>query len=107
MAMHWRFADGTEVQLGGKVEGQSKLARTLREQLVLLPEGRAREVPMSAPPADGERLVLSSPYHMDAWCRMWGQQLSVSLTSAPFLPAMHAPADDDADRAPDERPRVY
>lgn len=104
--MRWRFADGTEVQLGGKVEGQSKLARRLREQLELLPEGRARDVPLDPEPAGGERLVLSSPYHIDAWCRDWGRILGVELAEAPELPPRHAPSSDDG-RTADGRLRVY
>jgi hypothetical protein len=89
--MEWRFSDGTTVRLGGLVEGSGALAAKLRDELELLPYGRAREVRLGPEPASGERLVPSSPYHVDSWCRDWALWLGVTLVSAPALPPLHKP----------------
>jgi hypothetical protein len=105
MTMRWRFADGTEVRLGGHVDGETPLARKLREQLELLPSGRARSVPIRPPPAGDEELVLSSPRHVDGWCRIWSYLLGVELIEAPELPGPDpAPA---VEPDPDGRQPIY
>lgn len=105
MTMRWRFADGTEVRLGGQVDGETPLARELREQLELLPIGRARPVPVGPQPGGDEELVLSSPRHIDGWCRIWSHLLGVELIEAPELPPPHPEAAVEPN--PNGRQRIY
>lgn len=98
--MEWLFSDGTRVQLGGNVEGAGALARKLRDQLELLPYGRACGVAVEPEPAGKVQLDPGNPYHVDAWVREWLRWVpGVELVSAPKLAALaRARAESDSSR---------
>jgi hypothetical protein len=102
--MEWLCSDGTVVRLHGRVEGSSALATKLREQLQLLPFGRAADVQFAPPPGGEVRLDPANPYHVDVWLRQWIRVLErdgagVKLERAPKLPPIPG--------EPYERGRVY
>lgn len=104
--MEWLASDGTVVRLYGRVDGTGALAVRLREQLELLPYGRAAEVQLSPPPAGDVRLDPANPYHVDAWLRQWIRALHaagnvVTLERAPSLPPI------PPEHEHDEPGRVY
>lgn len=61
--MIWEFSDGTTVELGGKVEGPSALARELREGLAT---GQAR-VRIWPPPCEPHEVDGRDAALLDAW----------------------------------------
>lgn len=62
--MIWRFSDGTTVELGGNVDGDTVLAQRLRQKL----KGRVL-VDVWPPPGGALELNANDPALLDAWLR--------------------------------------
>lgn len=63
--MTWRFSDGTQVELGGEVEGASLFAQELRRELA---RGDV-QVPVWPEPSQGIPLDVNDTALMHAWLR--------------------------------------
>lgn len=97
--MIWRFSDGTTVELGGKVEGPSLFAQSLRAQLV---DGDAYAVvwPMPSSPhvVDVDDAALVNAWleqEIDGWNRI--ANVVIRMRSKPDnIPALPPPPWGDA-----------
>ena len=103
--MQWTLSDGTTVELGGKVEGDSVVAQRLR---YLVERGGSR-VSIWPPPGGDVELDPDDAALLDAWLtaelewmrRVEGREITVSgrpdgvppLPPPPWTPDPDAPAD--------------
>lgn len=67
--MRWVFDDGTVVHLGGKVEGNSPLAKSLRQDVAKVGTENPLSVQLSARPSPWVAVDLRNPLHVDEWLR--------------------------------------
>lgn len=68
--MRWVFDDGTVVHLGGKVEGNSELARSLRLDVAQTTHAeRPLALPLGPRPSEWVVLDVKNPHHVDSWLR--------------------------------------
>lgn len=96
--MTWRFSDGTTVELGGKVEGPSLFAQTLRADFE---RGALVEI---WPPPDGKvELKLDDAAHLNAYLEQevayWSRvrNVAIKMRSKPEnIPALPPPPWGDA-----------
>lgn len=89
--MTWEFADGTSVELGGKVTGTSLLAELLRQDVEDARNGGPRWVSVRPEPGGSEPLDVDDAQLVDAWCRWAAQWLDIPLTASPEV----EPIEDD------------
>lgn len=96
--MKWRFSDGT-IYEGGKVQGDSALAREIRLDLSRVKAGIGVLVQVDVCPSERERLELDDPQLVHAWLWALGVRHDVRVVSAPELPPIEPawPAEDDDD----------
>lgn len=82
--MTWEYSDGTTVELGGKVEGDTYFAQFLREELATFPT-----VVVRPHPGGDDPLNPDDPAHLNAWLAQRLEWLTrvrgstVTLTAAP------------------------
>ncbi len=81
--MIWRFADGTEVELGGIVRGAAPLARRLRAEVDDVRAGRGPLVYRVAPILDP--LDLDDAELVSSWVLSRARFLEVAVVEAPVV----------------------
>ena len=94
--MIWNLSDGTVVHLGGKVEGDTALARELQHDSKLAKAGTPPYV-MTLPPPGHEALRLDDAWHVHCWVNAAARRHGALVTGAPNV---QAPAEWD-DSLPD------
>lgn len=100
--MIWELSDGTRVHLGGRVEGESFLAKFLRRDMSKGPKGPL--VYPDAMPSPGVTLDVNDPWHVNSLVTDVARCRGVAVVSAPHVEPIPGPPAkvDDSDG-----PRVY
>jgi predicted PilT family ATPase len=84
MSDMWVFGDGTTLELGGEVTGESDVANILRHHLKTARLGVSTVVAVGPHPRQ-EQVDPSNPVHLDALAREVARQCSVEVTGAPWV----------------------
>lgn len=94
--MTWTFSDGTVVHLGGKVEGESILAKFVRRAFDECRAGRGPMVDDGPAPGPMVRLDVNNAHHLAVWLENTANCLRVGVVSAPEVPDIEGePVDVD------------
>jgi hypothetical protein len=83
--IRWHLADGTVVELGGRVFGASDLARELYSDAVVSAGTNPRVHSHYGFDPGSERLDLDVPYLIDAWVRYYADKYGVAIIDAPTV----------------------
>ncbi len=89
--MTWILSDGTEVDLGGRVRGDSSLADALKQDVVGRKRGRPTWVLVGPIPGPRVRLQLDDPALVDAWIRQVAVRYDVTVMSGPEIEPIKRP----------------
>lgn len=98
--MKWEFSDGTVVHLGGKVQGDSDLAKAIRLDVSRMKAGFPVLVQVDVCPSEQRRLELDDAPLFDAWLNQHSVQTDVAITSAPEVDPIERvgwPVEDEDD----------
>lgn len=83
MAAIWRFSDGTTLEQGGAVHGDSPLAASLRFGLGGVADGLPLSVSMWPEPGGSVQLDPRDIGVLDVWARSVAQRKGATVTEAP------------------------